>query len=214
MKPTEMQFKNFQLLFDYFNTNLFSGTLPNVILQFSRKGKTIGGFFAPDRWEPQIDFDGADFVHEISLNPESFIRDPKEVMAILVHEMVHLWQAVYGTAPRSGYHDKEWGQMMEAVGLMPSNSGHPGGRRTGQQMFHYIIPDGRYERAWDTLPKELLLPFIHVLIPVKESKSRSKTKFSCSCGNNIWGKGVLRITCNDCGQDYKPEIKVNPCQDG
>jgi hypothetical protein len=31
---------------------------------------------------------------------------------------------------------------MKTVGLYPSNSGMIGGKETGQQMQHYIIPDG------------------------------------------------------------------------
>jgi hypothetical protein len=29
---------------------------------------------------------------------------------------------------------------MESIGLVPSNTGLPGGKRTGQQMTHYIMP--------------------------------------------------------------------------
>ena len=36
---------------------------------------------------------------------------------------------------------------MEDVGLMPSNTGRPGGKKTGQQMTHYIIRGGRFQKA-------------------------------------------------------------------
>ncbi|MCM5163877.1 sprT domain-containing protein, partial [Escherichia coli] len=46
-----------------------------------------------------------------------------------------------------GYHDRVWGEKMEQIGLMPSNTGLPGGRKTGQQMTHYIIRGGRFQTA-------------------------------------------------------------------
>jgi hypothetical protein len=37
---------------------------------------------------------------------------------------------------------------MERIGLMPSATGAPGGRRTGQRMTHYIIRGGLFDRAF------------------------------------------------------------------
>jgi hypothetical protein len=48
---------------------------------------------------------------------------------------------------RGGYHDRVWGAKMEEVGLMPSNTGLPGGKKNGQQMTHYIIRGGRFQKA-------------------------------------------------------------------
>ena len=33
---------------------------------------------------------------------------------------------------------------MQEIGLMPSNTGQPGGGKTGQQMTHYVIEDGPF----------------------------------------------------------------------
>jgi hypothetical protein len=37
---------------------------------------------------------------------------------------------------------------MERVGLMPSSTGEPGGKRTGQKVSHYILADGPFARAF------------------------------------------------------------------
>jgi hypothetical protein len=34
---------------------------------------------------------------------------------------------------------------------MPSHSGKPGGKRTGQQMTHYILTGGSYDTHWQLL---------------------------------------------------------------
>lgn len=43
---------------------------------------------------------------------------------------------------------------MESVGLMPSHTGQPGGRRTGEKMTHFIIQGGPFDLACDELLTE------------------------------------------------------------
>ena len=75
----------------------------------------------------------------------------------LAHEMAHAWQYHFGKpSAEAGYHNVEWGTKMEEIGLMPSNTGEPGGKRTGQQMTHYIVEDGPFaEAASDLLGSRL-----------------------------------------------------------
>jgi predicted SprT family Zn-dependent metalloprotease len=34
------------------------------------------------------------------------------------------------------------------------------------------------------------------------AKKKNKIKYSCSCGNNVWGKADLRLICANCDEDY------------
>ena len=91
---------------------------------------------------------------------------------------------------------------METLGLMPSNSGMVGGKRTGQQMQHYIIPGGAYAQAFAALAatgwKLNLQSTIHT---GGEKKPPSKVKFTClSCGSNMWGKPDSKDICGECNQ--------------
>lgn len=43
---------------------------------------------------------------------------------------------------------------MIQVGLMPSDTGEAGGKRTGQSVTHYIIPGGKFEQVFNTLSRE------------------------------------------------------------
>lgn len=72
-------------------------------------------------------------------------------MQTLVHEMVHQWQAHFGKRGRGRYHNDEWADKMETIGLMPSSTGHPGGKRTGDHMADYAIKGGRFLRACQSL---------------------------------------------------------------
>lgn len=130
-------------LFAYFNTELFGGRLPQVLITLQRE-KGAGGFFAHRRFRKA---DGGR-IDEIALNPTQFGRmPPMKVASILVHEMVHMEQAHFGKPGPGTFHNREWGEMMKRVGLYPSNTSRPGGAETGSRMSHYILPGGLFDRV-------------------------------------------------------------------
>ena len=198
--PTGEQFAAYQALAQYFNERLFAGTLPPVLLNFSRKGRRTRGFFAPNRWEK-----GPALTHEISLNPQLLKeRSPLEAAATLVHELCHLWQFVFGHPSRTGYHNQEWADKMEAIGLMPSDTGEVGGKRTGQQMTHYVISGGPFEQAFGAMSQEYLLPWISgESVARSQPRRSSKVKYTCrGCRTNVWGKPGLSLLCPLCDRPF------------
>jgi hypothetical protein len=214
LAPTQAQYTAFARIFDHFNAALFGGTLPPVMLTFSRRARAMG-FFAAERWTRQGE-KGGDKVGEIALNPDHLRElEAKESAQTLVHEMVHLWQDVYGHPSRRGYHNSEWADQMEAVGLMPSSTGGPNGRRTGQRMSDYVIAAGPFERAFEAMPTEWFLPFISggtKTGPVGPKPDPSKTKFTCSgCRASAWGKPTLRMMCLECRLEFVKA--VTPSED-
>lgn len=227
--PTQEQFQAFNDAYQYFNRELFGGQLAGCILNFSRKSGTHG-FVAPRRWK-RAEEDGFS-THELSLTPQTLYREPILVFSTLVHEQCHIWQIDLGNPSRGGYHNKEWADKMEEVGLMPSDTGEPGGKKTGQHMTHYIIPGGRYEKAFNKMPEQYKLPFVsldgHLMkaqltgVPglitgkpegqepggVVTPKSKDKVKYTCpGCGINVWGKPGLKLRCDDCNQPLMPNEK-------
>jgi predicted RNA-binding Zn-ribbon protein involved in translation (DUF1610 family) len=186
------------LAFDYFNKCLFDNELPRCILNFSRLGSTYG-FFSPERWAR-----GDDHTHEISLNPDLLHRPLRDAMATLVHEMCHEWQHTFGRPSRRRYHNREWADRMESVGLMPSNTGQPGGRRTGQRVSHYVIEGGPFDVAFRDMPPSYALPWTSGQTPADRAPRNDKTKFQCpTCGDNIWGKPTIQADCRKCGQPFR-----------
>jgi predicted SprT family Zn-dependent metalloprotease len=200
--PTRAQFAAYEGMFRYFNRELFGGTLPACLLNFSRKARTYG-FFAPARWES-----GAEVRHEISLNPGTLKdREAIDVASTLVHEMVHLWQQDFGRPSRRGYHNGEWAAKMQEVGLIPSSTGEPGGARVGQRVSHYIEAGGCFARAFEAMPAEFLLPWSCGELEEGRGKegprARNKVKYTCpSCETNVWGKPGLSLVCGDCSEDF------------
>ena len=61
--------------------------------------------------------------------------------------MVHLQQHHAGTSGRRGYHNASWADKMEEIGLTPSTTAAPGGKRTGDRVYHFITAEGMFEIA-------------------------------------------------------------------
>jgi predicted SprT family Zn-dependent metalloprotease len=224
LTPTEQQFNALNGAYTYFNRKLFGNQLPGCILNFSRL-KGTHGFMAPERWK-RVDEEHFG-THEISLTPTTLYRTPIEIFSTLVHEMCHLWQWEFGSPSRSGYHNKEWAAKMKEVGLIPSDTGKPGGKETGQAMTHYIEEGGSYYKAFEQMPEQFILPFTSFDGEVMKSMlagtsgsdddderkqrlrklrppSRNKTKYTCSgCKANIWGKPGLHVICGTCEKDFE-----------
>src|ERR1039457_6968508 len=132
---TIKEYKGFQYAFDWFNKTLFDNTLPQVLITLQRRPKSYG-YFSPNRFSGRGE--NAAKVHELALNPAEFAkRIDEEILSTLAHEMAHLWQQSYGKMPSKAYHDRYWAAKMESIGLMPSDTGRKGGKKTGQHMSHY-----------------------------------------------------------------------------
>ena len=226
--PTVQQFKAFENAYDYFNQVLFGGVLPGVILNLSRKSKAMG-FVAPFRWRKAEGKPGAEgTIHELSINPEILCMGLVEVYSTLVHEQCHIWQHQYGKPSRSGYHNKEWADKMEDVGLIPSDTGCPGGKKTGQNMSDYPAGNGKFLEALKDMPYTYKLPFVSTEgdlvamlinsadglppvggrpegahIPRPSGGKKNKIKYTCSCNTNVWGKLGLNILCGECGEVFQ-----------
>jgi len=169
------------------------------------------GFFCPERWQKDDEV-----VHEISLNPDLLKRPPEKSMSTLAHEMSHQWQHDLGTPPRRCYHDKEWAGKMKEIGLIPSDTGEPGGKETGQKMDHYIDPDGNFIQAFKKMPHEFKLPWLSGGGDEEKEKEKKPTikkiKLTCpGCEMTIWilADDVGRqVSCDDCGETFVTKDQV------
>jgi predicted SprT family Zn-dependent metalloprotease len=149
-KPTAQAYAELQKAYDHFNLELFEGTLPDCLLTLQREKDTYG-YFSRNRFISSA----GEKIDEIALNPSYFAVQPLvEILQTIAHEMVHLWQAHFGKPGRVRYHNGEFAAKMEAIGLMPSSTGQPGGRRTGDRVADYAIAGGRFLQACETLVTE------------------------------------------------------------
>lgn len=156
MKSILEAYEPLQKAYDYFNAILFAGILPGLIVTLQRS-RGARGYFSPSRFvqrtEAPAQLETLKRVDELALNPDYFYgRTDLQILSTLAHEMAHVWQEHHGTPGKGAYHNTEWADKMESIGLMPSATGEPGGNRTGRSMTHYIIDGG----AFDVAAKKLI----------------------------------------------------------
>lgn len=223
--PTRETYDAFQHAYDHFNWTLFDRELPNCLITLQRTKRSYG-YFCHKRFEHE---DGG-HCDEIALNPIYFEqRSASDVLSTLVHEMVHLWQFHFGKPGRGRYHNREWAERMKSIGLYPSNTGEPGGRELGDQMTHYIVDGGSFERSaasligtgfvieWKDAQRRktsIASPTSKTgsgtsgsgaegsLEPAPAPKSGTRMKYTCpACGLNAWAKHDVLLLC---GEDRVP----------
>jgi predicted SprT family Zn-dependent metalloprotease len=202
--PTE--YRGFQKAYDFFNAELFDNSLPPVLVTLQRHAKAKG-YFSPDRFTGRIE--AKTTAHELALNPDQFTGcTDEEILSTLAHEMAHVWQQSHGKPPTRCYHDREWVAKMKEIGLQPTTTGEPGGKETGQSVTHYIIPGGRYAKAYAKLKATGFKLHWESAAPEgklgkqRKAKKASKTKFTCTeCGQNAWAKPDAALICGGCYED-------------
>ena len=87
---------------------------------------------------------------------------------------------------------------MERVGLMPSSTGAPGGKRTGQSMTHYVIEDGPFARA--VAARQFVVPYYDRVGESDVTRKKRKLAYTCpACEDKVWGKPEVRPHCGKCG---------------
>ena len=208
---TQQQYGTLDQAYAFFNAKLFGNALPECMIVLQRKGKNNLGYFHPERFFERYNNTGkgkkskVKTVSELSLNPDNFVgRSDAHILSTLVHEMAHVWQFhCTDKYPSGGYHDKKWGAKMDELGLTPSNTGKPGGKRTGRQMTHFIVDGGAFDKACRSFLKSNRLHWTSALLPAQSSK-RNKAKYTCpDCGMNAWAKPDINIVCGECNQQLE-----------
>ncbi|MEW7987672.1 MAG: SprT-like domain-containing protein [Candidatus Thiodiazotropha sp.] len=204
--PTDEIYRQLKIPLVHFNETLFNGGLPDCVLTLAHNRKRTLGYFRPGGFRHH---DGT-ITDEIAMNPRIFLcEDLPYILSIIVHEMAHQWK-YHHLGPenwKGGYHCKAWGKKMNELGLPPSNTGKPGGKRTGYQMMHYIEKDGAFYKACQSLVAQdftMQWGFSQQQLIRRngkgtENKQKNKIKYSCVvCGLNAWAKPNIKLACVEC----------------
>jgi predicted SprT family Zn-dependent metalloprotease len=203
--------KNYKTLDDaytFFNEKLFDNKLPECLITFQRRKVNKLGYFHSKQYHARDDNNNV--VSELSLNPDSFYdRTDQEILSTLVHEMCHAWEIDVEKKNTGTYHDKHWGNKMELVGLIPSNTGKSDGKKTGIQMTHYINPEGKFIKVSTEFLENNKLEWNGNKPVERIKKERNKTKFKFHCGecNQVaWGKEDANLMCGNCSVEMEIEL--------
>jgi predicted SprT family Zn-dependent metalloprotease len=185
--------------YEHFNTVLFGEQLPACLITMQRR-KGAYGYFAADRFvnpgAPALAID------EIALNPSHFEgRRPAAIFATLAQEMVHAWQHHFGKPGRLRYCNRAWAAQMRRIGLIPTDTGQPGGKETGQRMSCYVEQGGAFEHACRAFLADNDVVLYHDLQHEGEEtkKTARKTRYTCpNCNVRAWAKPDVSLRCGDC----------------
>lgn len=218
LKPTRETYDALQQAYETLNKSLFDNHLPNCLITFHRRKKSFG-YFAADRFG-RSDGQRTD---EIALNPMHFQdRALDDVLSILAHEMVHLWQRHFGKPGRGRYHNREWAAQMKKIGLQPTSTGTEGGKETGETMYHTIIADGLFARTVAKLAaKGFTIPWAEIPESTDSEsgesgearetsrKSGKRVKYACPHGDlNVWARHDAKILCGEHLEELLPETQA------
>lgn len=224
MTPTVTTYAELQQIFDTLNERLFDGSLKPCLMTLQREKQTMG-YFSHRRFVASDG--GGEFTDEIALNPAYFASHGlREVFQTVAHEMAHLWQAHYGSPGRGRYHNREWAEKMIAIGLMPTDTGGPGGKTTGQRISDYPIEGGPFLAAYEALAtRAFRLTWVDRYVAASsrgggvsvaelatqslvfggEAREKRPTRVKYVCPANgaaVWGRPHLNLVCGDTGQAY------------
>ena len=209
LRPTQDTYDAIQRAYDEANWALFDGDVPNCLITLQRRPRTMG-YVSPHRF---IRGDGLR-THELALNPAYFQQcGLLDILSVLVHEMLHVWQEHHGTPGRGRYHNREFAEKSKSLGLYPSDTGQPGGKETGDSMSHYVMEDGPFERfardmiahgfaiEWrEAPPRQAGLTIDGAGESAEDPKSRSgrRVKYTCPlCGLNAWARHGAKLDCHE-----------------
>jgi hypothetical protein len=81
---------------------------------------------------------------------------------------------------------------------MPSSTGEPGGKRTGQHVSHYIVDGGPFDLAFQA--REFTIPYYDRQSETETTRKKLKVTYTCpSCEDKVWGKPDVQPHCGKCG---------------
>jgi len=117
-----------------------------------------------------------------------------QVLGILAHELIHLWQKHNGNPPAPNsrnYHNKQYCQKAREIGLLVDQAGHTK-YALGNTLFRSLLKKNGVE-----VPA--------VFEPVSQfHKSKSSLRlYECSCGVKVRiGQSRFNALCLDCGTPF------------
>jgi len=132
----------------------------------------------------------------ININRAHLNRPRWDILATLLHELTHSWQAMYGTPSNSWFHNKEFQTKLASFGILVDRKGcHVGMSDPFVSILKRHGVEVELEAEADGIIK---------IPPKAKPKGKSKLKkWSCSC-TNIWvAIQDLEAMCLKCGNKFE-----------
>lgn len=189
-------------LFDGFNNHIFGGELPTPAITIeSKNNKNAYGWCSVDAiWKgEEVE------VHEIGMASEHINRPFIETATTLLHEMVHLHNALNGIKDTSRgytYHNKRFKQQCELHGMEYTVMTTPcekNGWNKPNLTDHTkeLIAALQIDESAFTIART-------DFTGMKAQKKKTTWKWECGCGQIVRStKPEVNIVCGDCGTHFE-----------
>ena len=213
--PNAQLSTTFLQTYEILNRALWAGKLPANVMFVVNCRRGVAGHYVPDRWSSS---DGQT-AHEIAFDGNRLRQnDGLHFLGVFAHECTHLWQYIYGTPGKYGYHNKEFAVEARRVGLETIDLSGDGGKDTGVRVSAKIIERGALDQLYQRMVAAgFEVTWAQALLntssidPQQESlrkkKRASKTRYSCvTCSLNAWAKPNVKLICGSCATKMKEEL--------
>lgn len=198
-------------IFRTLNADWFDGELEEPIITIQSTPRAYGHVTVNKVW-----YRKDEQRHELNLGAETLKRPIEEVVATVMHEMVHLYNLAHGVqdCSRGGmYHNKRFKEEAERRGLCIEHHQTYGWTITSPSdaLMEYILNQGWSEismnRGWGWSPPPSTGGkagnsgggTVSPGTPAPKKSSTRKLQCPC-CGNSVRATKAVRIKCMDCNE--------------
>lgn len=183
--------------FDLLNEHYFESALSKSVITVQSTPSAYGHFTTKRIWkDDQVER------YEINLGAETLHRPIEEVVATLIHEMVHQYCAendIKDTSRGGTYHNKRFKKEAEKRGLIITYNHRIGFSITqpSSELLSFVQSTKRLEQiSWH---RQTRVPEPNVTV-----SSSSTRKYECDqCGMSVRATKEVNIICGDCNSHMK-----------
>lgn len=185
--------------FDVLNKIYFNNTLPKAIITIQSTPKAYGYFTLNKVWK-----DKQNSFHEINIGAEYLNRPIENVMATMVHEMVHMFCFINGIADTSNgkrYHNKRFRVEAEKRDLKIEYAQYIGYSVTSptEKLVGVLKQHGLYEVIEHCrIAPNKIEPPPNGGGSVSKRKSSTRKYVCAGCGMSVRATKEVNIICGDC----------------
>ena len=195
-------------VFDLLNAEFFENALSRPTITIQSTPKAYGHFsLREDTWVSKLGD-----THEINIGAGTLSRPIEDVVATLLHEMVHYYNHVHGIQDCSRgntYHNRQFKEAAEARGLTVNRSDKYGWSHTSpaDALLEFVLKHdltdiliNRNDFGGFQITGTGTHNGVPTFVGVAPRKSSSR-KYACPCcGMSVRATKEVRVMCMDCGE--------------
>lgn len=189
--------KFLEVAFDKLNEHYFESALSKPIITIQSSDKTYGHFSVNKIWN-----DEKSKYNEINISAENLNRNIENIIATLLHEMVHYYcqeNKIKDTSRGGVYHNKRFKEESNKRDLIIDYNNKIGWSITtpSDNLIQFVK-----SKKWTTLTLKR-----DKIIDVKVKKKSSTRKYTCpECGSTFRATKDINVICADCSDVENDEL--------